>query len=121
MMTLFAGTIGLRVVDGVVVVPPALDVDLLDPAELELEGLEVCVEEEEVVEDFALLEGSGVNGLRGGPDWWWEPLVVSETASLGLGGAGLMAITPTLPVTPVEALLGGGGAGLVEEPPLRTA
>ena len=104
-------------------VPPALDVDLPDPAELvpeeELEPLEAAELPLEEVAFFA--PGSGVNGLCGVLVCWWEPPVVSATAWLG-AGAWLMAMAPAAPLAPDDALLGAGGVELVEEPPApRTA
>jgi hypothetical protein len=65
MMTRFVGAIGLTVVAGAL--PPALDVGFPDPEALEPEER---VGDEVVAADFALVEGSGVNGLRGVRELW---------------------------------------------------
>jgi hypothetical protein len=110
-----AVTIGFSGVAGVV--PPELEVDLLDPEDEDeplLDELEAGFAEDEA--DFAFASGSGVKGLRDEPECLEAPLVVSATAWLVPAGAWVMATADFVTVAPEEAELGVGGV-LVEEPP----
>jgi hypothetical protein len=112
----FAGVVSFGAVG---VAPPALDVDVPDPEELVVEGVEVVEVPLDAALDTFFAAARGVNGSRALPPCCFEvPLVVSETGRLGFTGAWLTATPATGEEAPVEEATGVTG---VEEPPLCTA